>query len=84
MSMSAGQVHSPFQTVRKFGVEPEEIIKEGRKFGVFLTIASQRPADIFPTIVSQIHNFLIHRLVNDRNLLLIDNTSRPLIRFHAR
>lgn len=56
----------------------EEIIKEGRKFGVFLTIASQRPADISPTIVSQIHNFLIHRLVNDRDLFLIDNTISTL------
>ena len=28
----------------------EEIIKEGRKFGVFLTIASQRPSDISDTI----------------------------------
>src|SRR5690606_24290061 len=37
----------------------EEIIKEGRKFGVFLTLASQRPADISPTIISQIHNFFI-------------------------
>lgn len=27
----------------------EEIIKEGRKFGMFVTIASQRPADISPT-----------------------------------
>ncbi len=56
----------------------EEIIKEGRKFGAFLTIASQRPADISPTIVSQIHNFLIHRLVNDRDLFLIDNTISTL------
>jgi len=52
----------------------EEIIKEGRKFGMFLTLASQRPADISPTIVSQIHNFFIHRLVNDRDLELINNT----------
>ena len=56
----------------------EEIIKEGRKFGVFLTLSSQRPADISPTIVSQIHNFFIHRLVNDRDLLLIDNTISTL------
>lgn len=56
----------------------EEIIKEGRKFGVFLTVASQRPADISPTIVSQIHNFLIHRLINDRDLFLIDNTISTL------
>jgi uncharacterized protein len=41
---------------------------------MFVTIASQRPADISPTIVSQLHNFFIHRLVNDRDLFLIDNT----------
>ncbi|WP_369934843.1 ATP-binding protein [Xanthomonas tesorieronis] len=56
----------------------EEIIKEGRKFGMFITIASQRPADISPTIVSQVHNFFIHRLVNDRDLYLIDNTISTL------
>jgi uncharacterized protein len=56
----------------------EEIIKEGRKFGMFITIASQRPADISPTIVSQLHNFFIHRLVNDRDLYLIDNTLSTL------
>lgn len=56
----------------------EEIIKEGRKFGVFVTISSQRPADISPTIVSQLHNFFIHRLVNDRDLFLIDNTITTL------
>lgn len=56
----------------------EEIIKEGRKFGMFVTIASQRPADISPTIVSQLHNFFIHRLVNDRDLFLINNTISTL------
>lgn len=56
----------------------EEIIKEGRKFGFFLTLSSQRPADISPTILSQIHNFFIHRLVNDRDLMLLDNTISTL------
>lgn len=59
----------------------EEIIKEGRKFGVFLTLSSQRPADISPTIMSQIHNFFIHRLVNDKDLFLIDNTISSLDAF---
>lgn len=49
----------------------EEIIKEGRKFGVFVTIASQRPNDISPTITSQAHNYFIHRLINDRDLKTI-------------
>lgn len=46
----------------------EEIIKEGRKFGVFVTIASQRPSDISPTITSQAHNYFIHRLINQKDL----------------
>ncbi len=49
----------------------EEIIKEGRKFGCFLTISSQRPSDISPTLVSQLHNYFIHRLVNDEDLYTI-------------
>lgn len=50
----------------------EEIIKEGRKFGVFLTIASQRPSDISPTIISQLHNYFIHRLMNENDLRAIN------------
>ena len=56
----------------------EEIIKEGRKFGYYLTIASQRPADISATIVSQIHNYFIHRLVNDNDLKMLQNTLSAL------
>lgn len=58
----------------------EEIIKEGRKFGFFLTLASQRPADISPTIISQIHNFFVHRLVNDNDLKMLANTMPTLDR----
>ncbi|HBM3595976.1 TPA: DUF87 domain-containing protein, partial [Listeria innocua] len=56
----------------------EEIIKEGRKFGYYLTISSQRPADISATIVSQIHNYFIHRVVNDNDLRLLDKTMSSL------
>lgn len=52
----------------------EEVIKEGRKFGIFLTIASQRPSDISPTIISQLHNYFIHRLMNERDIEQIRNT----------
>ncbi len=50
----------------------EEIIKEGRKFGVFLTIASQRPHDISETIISQLHNYFLHRLINDMDVRAIE------------
>ena len=56
----------------------EEIIKEGRKFGFFVTIASQRPADISQTITSQLHNFFIHRLVNEKDLRMLENTMPTL------
>lgn len=52
----------------------EEIIKEGRKFGFFLTLASQRPFDISTTIISQLHNNFIHRLVNEKDLQAILNS----------
>lgn len=42
----------------------EKAIKEGRKFGLFLWISSQRPSDISETIISQMHNYFIHKLVN--------------------
>lgn len=50
----------------------EEIIKEGRKFGTFLTIVSQRPYDISPTIISQLHNYFIHRLINDNDIQAVE------------
>lgn len=50
----------------------EEIVKEGRKFGVFLTLASQRPHDISPTIISQLHNYFLHRLVNNLDVQAIE------------
>ena len=43
----------------------ERIAKEGRKFGLSLIIASQRPsARSVPTIISQCANFISHRLQN--------------------
>lgn len=52
----------------------ERVIKEGRKFGVFLYIASQRPSDISSTITSQIHNYFIHKLVNPNDIERIRKT----------
>lgn len=42
----------------------ERIAKEGRKFGISLVIASQRPSEISATIISQCANFISHRLQN--------------------
>jgi hypothetical protein len=50
------------------------MIKEGRKFGVFLTLASQRPSDISPTIISQLHNYFLHRLINNEDIRAVEKT----------
>lgn len=52
----------------------EGIIKEGRKFGVFLTICSQRPSEISTTLISQINHYFIHRLMNIEDLNKVQNS----------
>ena len=49
----------------------ERIAREGRKFGLGLVLASQRPSDVSPTVLSQCNTFLLHRLVNDRDQDLV-------------
>ena len=49
----------------------ERIAREGRKFGFGLVLASQRPSDISPTVLSQCNTFLLHRIVNDRDQDLV-------------
>ena len=45
----------------------EKIAKEGRKFGVGLVLASQRPSELSQTVLSQCNTFLLHRIVSDRD-----------------
>lgn len=42
----------------------ERIAKEGRKYGVSLTVISQRPAEVNRTVLSQCNNFIALRLSN--------------------
>jgi hypothetical protein len=47
------------------------IAKEGRKYGVFLGLVTQRPAEIEPTIISQCNTLFVMRMSNDRDQALI-------------
>jgi hypothetical protein len=47
------------------------IAKEGRKYGVFLGLVTQRPAEIDPTIISQCSTLFVMRMSNDRDQSLI-------------
>ena len=43
------------------------IAKEGRKYGVYLGLVTQRPSEIDPTIISQCNTLFVMRLSNDRD-----------------
>lgn len=46
----------------------ERIAKEGRKFGLIITLVSQRPVELSETVISQISNFLIFKMTHPRDL----------------
>lgn len=46
----------------------ERIAKEGRKYGMFLLISSQRPSELSRTVLSQCSNFIVHRIQNPEDL----------------
>ena len=49
----------------------ERITKEGRKYGVFLALITQRPSELSDTCVSQCSNFLIFRTIHPVDLKYI-------------
>ncbi|WP_418264195.1 ATP-binding protein [Flavobacterium faecale] len=46
----------------------ERVAKEGRKYGLFLMVSSQRPSELSKTVLSQCSNFIIHRIQNPDDL----------------
>ena len=46
----------------------ERIAREGRKYGIGLVVASQRPSELSRTILSQCSSFVVHRLQNPEDL----------------
>lgn len=49
----------------------ENIAKEGRKFGVTLFVASQRPSELNKTIMAQCANFIVSKLNNENDKAMI-------------
>lgn len=56
--------NSDLSKYRSSKISIERIAKEGRKYGVTLLLASQRPSEISETIFSQCSNFIAMRLTN--------------------
>jgi uncharacterized protein len=61
------------------------ISKEGRKYGLFLGLVSQRPAELDPTIISQCSTLFVMRMANDRDQEIIrsavSDAAANLLRF---
>ena len=61
------------------------IAKEGRKYGVFLGLVTQRPAELDPTIISQCSTLFAMRMSNDRDQALlrsaVSDTAANLLAF---
>ena len=51
----------------------ERITKEGRKYGIFLGVITQRPSELSDTVISQCSNFLILRILHPKDLDYIKN-----------
>lgn len=46
----------------------ERIAKEGRKYGLFILLSSQRPSELSKTVLSQCSSFIVHRILNPEDL----------------
>jgi len=61
---------------RDFPVDAYNIIaKEGRKYGLSLCVATQRPGDIPEDVLSQMGTFIVHRLVGEGDRSIIERVT---------
>ena len=50
----------------------ELIAREGRKYGLNLCLATQRPRDLTEGVLSQIGTLVVHRLTNDKDREIVE------------
>lgn len=59
------------------------IAKEGRKYGLCIAIATQRPRDIPEDVLSQMGTLILHRLTNHRDREIVERASGDIDRSAA-
>ena len=59
------------------------IAKEGRKYGLTVLLSTQRPRDIPEDVLSQMGMFVVHRLINERDRLVVEKACGNLDRSAA-
>lgn len=61
----------------------DRIAKEGRKYGLIMSLISQRPVEISDTVISQCSNFLIFKMNHPRDLdyikKMVPNISEEIV-----
>lgn len=70
------EAHRYAPSDRSLGFDPtrkaiSRIAKEGRKYGVYLGLITQRPAELDPTIISQCNTIFAMRMANDRDQAIV-------------
>ncbi|WP_394171575.1 ATP-binding protein [Saccharospirillum alexandrii] len=61
----------------------ELIAKEGRKYGLNICLATQRPRDITEGVLSQMGTLIVHRLTNDRDREVVERACGEIDRSAA-
>src|SRR5262249_45775034 len=77
--MVCEEAHQYANSDRSVGFQPardalSRIAKEGRKYGVFLGLVTQRPAQIDPTLVSQCSTVFAMRMGNEADQRIVRST----------
>lgn len=67
MSSDKGQTEYPLDSF-------SSVAKEGRKYSFNICLATQRPCDIPEGVMSQMGTILAHRLINDRDINIIERS----------
>jgi len=58
----------------------ELIAREGRKYGLNICLATQRPRDLTDGVLSQIGTLIVHRLTNDRDREIVERACSEIDR----
>ena len=67
------------EDARQFSVDTvKTAVREGAKFGLFTTLITQSPSAIDPGIVANIGNFMVLRLINEKDKNIITEASETV------
>ena len=75
LNKSVGDEYNRFN-LESFGI----IAKEGRKYGLFTVLSTQRPRDIPEDVLSQMGMFIVHRLINEHDRQVVERACGSLDR----